>query len=51
MDPNQISRLIKEKIVWLDLAPETILNLTELAKEFEVSRTPIKEAPLSGRTI
>ena len=36
MDPTAISRLIKEKIVWLDLAPETILNLTELAKEYNL---------------
>lgn len=44
MDPDQISKLLKEKIIWLELAPETILNLTELAKEYKVSRTPVKEA-------
>ena len=41
---NKIYSLLREKIIWLEIMPETILNLTELAKEFKVSRTPIKEA-------
>jgi DNA-binding GntR family transcriptional regulator len=36
--------LLKEEIIWLDLMPESVLNLTELARSFNVSRTPIKEA-------
>jgi DNA-binding GntR family transcriptional regulator len=44
MDPSKIHELVREKIIWLDLKPESILNLSELAESFEVSRTPIKEA-------
>lgn len=44
MEPNRISELLKQKIIWLDLAPETVLNLSELANEWGVSRTPIKES-------
>jgi DNA-binding GntR family transcriptional regulator len=47
MEPNRISELLKQKIVWLDLAPETVLNLSELANEWGVSRTPIKESLIS----
>jgi DNA-binding GntR family transcriptional regulator len=35
---------LKEKIIWLELAPESALNISELAEAFKVSRTPIKEA-------
>ena len=44
MEPSKIYELVREKIIWLDLMPESILNLSELAESFEVSRTPIKEA-------
>jgi DNA-binding GntR family transcriptional regulator len=44
MDPIKIYRLLKEEIIWLNLIPESALNLSELAKSFGVSRTPIKEA-------
>jgi len=44
VEPEKIYELLKEKIIWLDLMPESILNLSELAQSFKVSRTPIKEA-------
>ena len=44
MGPEKIYELVKEKIIWMDLMPESILNLSELARSFGVSRTPIKEA-------
>jgi len=44
MEPEKIYELLKEKIIWLDLMPESDLNLSELARSFGVSRTPIKEA-------
>jgi len=44
VEPIKIYELLKEKIIWLDLMPETSLNISELAKSFGVSRTPIKEA-------
>ena len=43
MEPNKIYEALKEKIIWLDLIPESYLNLSELAESFGVSRTPIKE--------
>jgi len=43
MEPNKIYEALKEKIIWLDLMPESYLNLSELAEAFGVSRTPIKE--------
>lgn len=43
MEPGEIYKLLREKIVWLDLMPESYLNLSELAESFGVSRTPIKE--------
>ena len=44
MEPSKIYELVREEIIWLGLMPESILNLSELAESFEVSRTPIKEA-------
>jgi DNA-binding GntR family transcriptional regulator len=41
MDPLQIYELLKNKIIWLELKPETTLNLTELAQTFNLSRSPI----------
>jgi DNA-binding GntR family transcriptional regulator len=43
MDPDEIYKRLREKIIWLDLMPENYLNLSELAESFNVSRTPIKE--------
>ncbi|MBW1888325.1 MAG: GntR family transcriptional regulator [Deltaproteobacteria bacterium] len=36
--------MIKEKIIWLDVEPGSVLNPAELARSLKVSRTPIKEA-------
>lgn len=44
MEHRKIFELLKVKIIWLELMPETTINLSELAESFEVSRTPIKEA-------
>ena len=44
IEPEKIYQLLKEQIIWLDLMPESVLNLSELAKSFGVSRTPVKEA-------
>lgn len=44
LEHRKIFELLKEKIIWLELMPETTINLSELAESFEVSRTPIKEA-------
>lgn len=44
MEPTKIYEMVREKIIWLDLKPESIINLSELAEFFTVSRTPIKEA-------
>lgn len=43
MDSKSIYETLKSKIIHLELAPESVLNLSELAEEFGVSRTPIKE--------
>ena len=47
MDPNSIYEALRSKIIHLELAPESVLNLSELAEEFGVSRTPIKEVLLT----
>jgi DNA-binding GntR family transcriptional regulator len=41
MDPIAIYKDLKEKIIWLDLAPGSTLNLVELADSYGVSRNPI----------
>lgn len=46
-DPTQIFTALKNKIIHLELPPESVLNLSDLAKEFNVSRTPIKEVLIS----
>ncbi len=46
-DPIQIYSELRKKIINLELAPESVLNLSDLAKEFNVSRTPIKEVLIS----
>lgn len=43
LEPKQIYDSLRQKIIWLELQPESVLNLSELAEMFEVSRTPIKE--------
>lgn len=47
MDSNRIYEALREKIIRLELAPESVLNLSELAQSFGVSRTPIKEVLIS----
>ncbi len=47
MDSNRIYEALREKIIRLELAPESVLNLSELAQAFGVSRTPIKEVLIS----
>ncbi len=44
METNKVFKVLRQKIVDLDLLPESVLNLSELAEMFKVSRTPIKEA-------
>jgi GntR family transcriptional regulator, rspAB operon transcriptional repressor len=46
MEPEKIYQMLKERIMWLELAPESVMNISELAQDFSVSRTPIKEAML-----
>jgi len=41
MDPIAIYEDLKEKIIWLELAPECTLNLVELAESYGVSRNPV----------
>jgi DNA-binding GntR family transcriptional regulator len=44
VETNKVYKVLRQKIVDLDLLPESVLNLSELADMFNVSRTPIKEA-------
>ncbi len=41
MDSIAIYEDLKEKIIWLEHEPESTFNLTELAKQYGVSRNPI----------
>ena len=41
MDSIAIYEDLKEKIIWLEHKPESTFNLTELAKQYGVSRNPI----------
>ncbi len=41
MDPAKIYEDLKEKIIWLDLAPGSTLNQAELAESYGVSRNPL----------
>lgn len=41
MDPLDIYEQLKQKIIWLDLSPDSTLNQEELAKSFGVSRNPL----------
>ena len=39
METNKVFKVLRQKIVDLDLMPESVLNLSELAEMFNVSRT------------
>ncbi|MBW2305125.1 MAG: GntR family transcriptional regulator [Deltaproteobacteria bacterium] len=41
MDPLEIYKDLKHKIVWLELKPESTLNLAEVAASYGVSRNPV----------
>jgi GntR family transcriptional regulator, rspAB operon transcriptional repressor len=41
MDPATIYEDLREKIIWLDVSPDCILNQVELAETYGVSRNPI----------
>ena len=41
---NTFTKNSKHEIIWLDIKPETMIALTEVADRFGVSRTPVKEA-------
>ena len=47
MEPAEIFDALKKQIINLALPPESVLNLSDLAREFNVSRTPIKEVLIS----
>lgn len=44
MGYEQVYDKLKHEIIWLDIKPETMIALTEVADRFGVSRTPVKEA-------
>lgn len=44
MGYEQVYEKLKHEIIWLDIKPETMIALTEVAERFGVSRTPVKEA-------
>ena len=41
MDPLTIYEDLKDKIIWLDLKPESTLNLVALSQGYRVSRNPV----------
>ena len=41
---EKVYEKLKHEIIWLDIKPETMIALTEVADRFGVSRTPVKEA-------
>lgn len=41
MDLASIQEAIKEKIIWLEFKPGSTFNMSDLAKDFGVSRNPI----------
>ena len=49
MEPEKIYQILRDRTIWLDLPPESILKISDLANEFGVSRTPIKEALIQLR--
>jgi len=44
MDLKRIPEILRHKIIHLELEPELIINVSDLAENYGVSRTPIKEA-------
>jgi GntR family transcriptional regulator, rspAB operon transcriptional repressor len=44
MDPATIYEDLKEKIIWLDISPDSTLNQVELAEAYGVSRNPVTVA-------
>ena len=44
MGYRKVYEKLKSEIIWLDIKPETMITLTEVADRFGVSRTPVKEA-------
>ena len=41
---EKIYEELKQRIIWLDLPPESVVNVSETAESMGVSRTPVKEA-------
>ena len=41
---EKIYEELKQRIIWLDLPPESVVNVSEMAETLGVSRTPVKEA-------
>jgi DNA-binding GntR family transcriptional regulator len=46
MDHMKIYEILKNRIIWLEIKPESILHLNDLAESFSISRGPVKEALL-----
>ncbi len=44
MDTKKIYEILRNKIIHLEMEPEHIINISDLATSFGISRTPIKEA-------
>lgn len=49
MNPQNIFQTLRDKIIWLEIEPESLLKIADLENEFGVSRTPIKEALIQLR--
>jgi len=50
LNSKEIFRLLQDKIIWLEIAPETMLKSSDLESEFGVSRTLIREALIQLRS-
>ncbi len=44
MDSTKIHEILRNKIIHLEMEPEHIINISDLATKFGISRTPVKEA-------
>ncbi len=44
MGYEKVYEKLKHEIIWLDIKPETMIALAEVADRFGISRTPVKEA-------
>lgn len=44
MNPQKIHEVLRNQIIHLEIEPEHIINISDLATSFNISRTPIKEA-------